>query len=298
MADISDVENALVTLLAGILQMPSGYASGAAGTAATVGAQCKIYRGWPERSVLDADLAAGTTHVSIFPPPGMTRRLPGYLLEWRPGPTPVTPTLAASVTGTVVSFGGTGGAGQVVGIRITGQAGDTTYAYRLLSTDTPASVAAAFAGLITGASAASNVLTIPSFPEGPTTVQTIVVADQPAWMETRRQEQALWICIWSPTPLLRDLFGGAVDGGIANMQDQWGRQTIQFGLPDGSNALIRYSNSRTDDAPQQANLWRRDLRYLLNFPTTLLQMQPTVIFAGATVSVNGETVDVGDLQPT
>jgi len=298
MADISDVENALVALLAGILQMPSGYASGATGTAATVGAQCKIYRGWPERSVLDADLAAGTTHVSIFPPPGMTRRLPGYLLEWRPGPTPVTPTLTASVTGTVVSFGGIGGAGQVVGIRITGQAGDRTYAYRLLSTDTPASAAAAFAGLITGASAASNVLTIPSFPERPTTVRAVVAADQPAWMETRRQEQALWICIWAPTPLLRDLFGGAVDGGIANMQDQWGRQTTQFGLPDGSNALIRYSNSRTDDAPQQANLWRRDLRYLLNFPTTLLQMQPTVVFAGATVSVAGETIDVRDLQPT
>jgi len=74
-----------------------------------------------------------------------------------------------------------------------------------------------------------------------------------------------------------------------------------IGLPDGSDALIHYSSSKTDDAPEQANLWRRDLRYMVNFPTTLLQMQPAVLFAGVnltTTAQNGTTTSSpGWLQP-
>ena len=76
------------------------------------------------------------------------------------------------------------------------------------------------------------------------------------------------------------------------MQDQWGRQTVQFALPDGSDALIHYSSSKTDDAPEQANLWRRDLRYLVSLPAALLQMRPAVLYAGgsaATTAQNGTT---------
>ncbi len=298
MADISDVENTLVSLVAELLGLGSLYAAGSIVSSAAVGASCKVYRGWPERGALDADLANGVTNVSVFPPPAMVRRLPGHLFQWKQSPTVATPSLTVSVSGNVVTFGGTSGANQVVGVCIvTGENTGVPYAYRLLATDTPATVAAALAALVPGASASGAVLTMPSG----NPIQAAVAADQQAWLETRRQEHAVWICIWSPTSLLRDLFAGAIDGGIANMQDQWGRQTVQFALPDGSDALIHYSSSKTDDAPEQANLWRRDLRYLVNFPTTLLQMQPAVLFAGVnltTTAQNGTTTSSpGWLQP-
>jgi hypothetical protein len=99
-------------------------------------------------------------------------------------------------------------------------------------------------------------------------------------METRRQEQQIWVIIWCPNPRVRDQIASAIDAGIANMLDQFGRPTIQFQLSDGSWAIVRYQGSRTDDAPQQANLWRRDLRYRIEYATTLLQQQPEVLFIG------------------
>ena len=133
MADISDVENTLVTLVAGLLGLGTSYAAGSIVSSTAVGASCKVYRGWPERGALDADLANGVTNVSIFPPPAMVRRLPGHLFQWKQSPTVATPTLTVSVSGNVVTFGGTGGANQVAGVCIvTGQNTGVPYAYRLL----------------------------------------------------------------------------------------------------------------------------------------------------------------------
>ena len=301
MADISDVENTLVALVAGLLGLGTSYAAGAIVSSSSVGASCRVYRGWPERGQLDTDLGNNVTHISVFPPPAMVRRLHGYLFQWRQSPTVANPTLTVSVSGNVVTFAGSGGANQVAGVSIgaPGAVLGAAYAYAVLGTDTPTTVATALAALIPGATSAGAVLTLPAG----STVQAKVAAMQQAWLETRRQEHALWICVWSPTSLLRDLFAGAVDAGIANMQDQWGRQTMQFGLPDGSNALIHYSSSKTDDSPEQANLWRRDLRYVLNFPTTLLEMQPEVLFAGGVVTAGAETMGqgartaYGEMQP-
>jgi len=198
-----------------------------------------------------------------------------HLLKWRSGPT-VIPTLTVSVSGNVVTFDGRGGAGQVAGVRFGSATAGNAYSYRLSYFDTPITVAEQLAARIPGASFEANVLTAPT----DYGLEALVVADQPAWLETRRQEQQIWVIGWCPNPAARDTVMGAVDAGFANMLDQYGLPTNQFALPDGSNAILRYMNTSTDDAPQQASLWRRDIRYRVEYPTTLLQQQPGMIFGG------------------
>lgn len=64
MADVTDAGNGLVQAIAGICY-PSG-----TGSASITGAPVIIYQGWPNAAEMRADLAAGKTHVSIFPRPG------------------------------------------------------------------------------------------------------------------------------------------------------------------------------------------------------------------------------------
>jgi len=265
----------MVAIAASSLGLGSSYLGGALGVHAPSGTKCRVFRGWPTAGALNDDLASGVAGVSIFPVPRGTRNMTRHLLKWRSGPT-VTPTLTVSVSGNVVTFDGRGSAGQVAGVRFGPLALGNAHSYRLTYFDTPITVAEQLSARIPGSTFAANVLTLPS----DLFVRATVVADQPAWLETRRQEQQIWVIGWCPNPAARDAVMGAVDAGFSNMLDQFGRPTNQFALPDGSNAILRYMNTSTDDAPQQASLWRRDIRYRVEYPTTLLQQQPGMIFGG------------------
>src|SRR5690242_5324466 len=109
MADLSDVESALVAQIA-VALFPSAYLPGAY-TTSNAGLTCKLYRGWPEQTNLQTDLAAGKAHVSIYSDPCASRITTRYERQWQQTIAGV-PTLTASVSGADVTFGGTGGAGQ------------------------------------------------------------------------------------------------------------------------------------------------------------------------------------------
>jgi hypothetical protein len=83
--------------------------------------------------------------------------------------------------------------------------------------------------------------------------------------------------------MVRDLVASSIDASIANMVDAYGRLTLFLPLADGSGACVKFSGTHTDDVPQQANLWRRDLRYAVEFPTTLIEQHPTVLFPEQTM---------------
>lgn len=271
MADIADVETALAGLCAQALGLGAGYQTQVVATSPVAGVACKVLRGWPTSAQLNADLKAGVSTISVFPLPGMARLTTRYPAEWQSTGT-VAPTLTALASGSAVTFGGAGGAGQVAGVAVGTGAAPIAYAYRLAASDTPSTVAAGFAALIPGASASGAVLTCP----GP--AQALVVADQPALMEVRRQVQGVAVTCWCPTPDARDAVGRAVDGGLAGLMDGNGNPTEFFALADGTAGRLRYVGSVTDDAPAQANLWRRDLRYSVEYPTTLAQAQPEMLF--------------------
>lgn len=292
MADLSDVEEAMVATIAGALGLGNSYLDGALSVYAHAGVKCRVFRGWPESGALDADLAAGIADISVFPVPRGTRNMTRHLFKWRPGP-PVTPTLTAVVSGNTVTFDGICSVGQVTGVAFGPSGGSSqAYSYRLTTSDTPITVASELASRIPGASASWNVLTVPTNYD----LVARVGADQPMWLETRRQEQQIWVIGWCPSPAARDAVMSAIDAGFANMQDQYGRYSNQFAMPDGSNAVFRYVNTSTDDAPQQASLWRRDLRYRIEYPTTVVQMQPVALWIGGYITNGGPPTCWGDVS--
>lgn len=80
MADISDVEAVLVTLIAGACY-PNG-----TGAASIAGVGIQVFRGWPKPNLLTAALAAGTIMVSVYSRPNMSQNVSKVLGQWNVDP--------------------------------------------------------------------------------------------------------------------------------------------------------------------------------------------------------------------
>lgn len=273
MADISDVEATLVALIATILGLGQSYVPGTAAASSVVNAQCRIYRGWALPDSMAADMKAGIANVSVFPVPGTGRKMTRYVPEWKALPQ-VAATLTISKTGQDFIFSGTPGSNQVIGISVGTGVNPQTYAYRMLSTDTPASVASALAALVPGTSSNGNVL----ITNGLVNVSATLSVDQPMIREMRRQSQHVWVICWCQNPQLRDVLASAVDEGLGNLMTDAGTPTDQLPLPDGSSCILHYYSSHTDDQAQKAGIWRRDLRYVVEYPTVQAESWPLLVF--------------------
>jgi hypothetical protein len=272
MADESDVETALVSLAAAALY-PNG-----TGAPSVPGPDCRVYRGWPNASALNADLAAGLINVTIFPVHGITahaRTTTRYAPVW--SVQPVQPTLTVTVSGANVTFGGAADLGQVAGILISGQG----YSYRTQVGDSPALVAANLAESIratTIVTVSGSTLTIPNVG----ILQARVVADATAQQEIRRQELNFRVTCWCPTPATRDVSATAIDISLA--------QVPFISLPDGSLARMTYYGTAVLDQSENALLYRRDLLYRVEYPTMLTASQPAMLFGDLLINAADFTV--------
>ena len=257
MASQSDVEVALVELAAATLY-PGGIAS-----APSIGAESRIYRGWPNAALLETDLAAGIVHVSVFPTPNSTTDTTRYLPCWLPEPT--TPTLTVSSAGNSLTFFGTADLGQLAGILVDGH----SFVHRTILGDTPESVAAVLGEAIAmgrPASVSNSTITVANA----SSLVARTAADASSTMELRRQRQGFRITAWCPSPELRDVACGLLDVGFAG--------TPFLVLSDGSSARLRLSASTSFDDRQDALLYRRDMVYSVEFPTTQVAIQPAMLF--------------------
>jgi len=274
MADESDVETALVGVIGGVL-----YPTGLAGPCAVPGAACRIYRGWPVTAALDADLAAGTTNISVTATQGHSRNTSRWPDLWVPQ-TQTSPSLTATVGGNSVTFAGTGGAGQIAAV-----IADAAWAsWRLQSSDTPATVASALATALSSvrtASATGAVLTVP----GAVRLIARVEADQPTLHLSRRQRQAFRVTAWCPDPATRDAVGSVVDSAMSG---------IDFiGLADGTSGRLRYLSTAVSDRWEDATLYRRELVYTVDYPTTIAANLPRMA-----VGAFNATLDTGGIVET
>lgn len=256
MADQSDVENALVTLAAAALY-PTGPAA-----PSVPGPDCLIYPGWPNSAALNDDLAAGRVNVTVFPMPEIGKNTTRYRQQWV-GP-PTQPTLTTMVTDNEVTIGGTASPGQVVGILV----GDTSFAYRVQTGDTPELVAACLA-MSLQANWIVNVSGATIGIMGARCIRARVVADVTVMQELRRQEQGFRITCWCPTPITRDAAASAIDVSLA------GNSFIS--LADGSQGRLRYRGSLVFDQSQDALLYRRDIIYDVEYPTIVTDLQPAML---------------------
>lgn len=274
MADVAEIETALVNLIAAALY-PTGTANSSA-----IAAPASIYRGWPSAADLDADIKAGRVNVTVFADPGMTRNTSRYWPETEQVAT-VAPTITATDSGAVVTLGGTVTAGNVVGVQFGGGVLATAYAYAALAGDTLTTVAAALAAKIPGATSTGPVLTMPSALDA----AAVVMVPQPSATEVRRQDQGFRVSIWCSTPTQRDTVAGLIDNAFASLRDANGNFTRFLPIKQGEVAWIRYLRSYTVDTPTRSALWRRDLLYQIEYGTTLLELDPVMLFGAGTLGI-------------
>lgn len=274
MADISDVENAIVSMLAQALY-PNGTAQPSAANVPV-----KVYPGWPTASMLDADLLAlsngtgGKLHVSVFPA-GQERNVTRYVPKAITIST-VQPTLALSIAGGgvlnqfVLNYGTLDGPILMVGGVMPSPfsphnmaviIGGVPFIYPVQPADTLASIATGLASLISATypgavSSGNGVLLPPNVVPSAVRVGTTSVVGT----EWERQQQRMQITVWSNTPQSRTAVSVVIKSELAKI--------AFLMMPDGFGARIKSVGGLTSDALQKANLYRRDFFYEVEYATT------------------------------
>ena len=274
LADISDVEEALCGQI-----FSAAYPLGLQNDSATT-MPIKIYRGWPANKTLNADLLAGTQTITVFSQPNSTQNTSRYARIWRTvAESP--PRLTVAVKGNMATLSGDGGGGQTVGLIV----GGVGYAYSLNEDDTLQSAAMALATMIPGASARGVIITT----LGLEPLQARVVGSGTAEMETRRQQQGLLVSVWCPTPAGRDDLAAAIDNWLSDLD--W------LPLPDGTVGRLLYHGTVETDASENASLYRRNLIYTVEYPTTIRMTSAQMLFGVGTLSGTGPEVGFSCLMP-
>ena len=263
MADLSDVEAALVSAVTGVIY-PNGV-----GEASVTGAPVRIYRGWPLLGALGNDLAAGVANISVFSAPHATRNT----TRWAPvaNTTAGVATLMVAVSGISATFSGSGGTGQVAGLLVANQ----PFIYRGRAGDTPALVAAMMAEAVRAQRAcwlSGSTVSVP----GASSIVARVVADGSLLTEWARQKQGFRISSWCPNPMTRDRICGLIGNALA-MQSF-------LTLADGTGGRMRYRSTTSFDDDQDAQQYRRDLVYDVEYATTFEQSAPSMLFGDLTFS--------------
>jgi hypothetical protein len=289
MTDLAGVEHAMVQTVAAALFPGTTYLDGTFAASSVAGCSLAIYRGYPTAANIDADMLAGRAHVGVFPEQGMTRLVSRYAPQWVQA-SAVAPALVATVSGRAVTLSRTAAAGQVVGVQFGYGAAPQAYAYRLVSTDTLATAASGLAAAIPGAASSGAVVTLPT---SAVNAAAMVVSDQTASIELRRQQQGFRISCFCPSPLARDAVAGAVDAAFALLLDDAGHPTQFITTADGTKARVQYRATYVNDAAGKERVWRRDLCYTVEYPTILSQLQPSVMFANADILAGGGLLRVG-----
>ena len=97
------------------------------------------------------------------------------------------------------------------------------------------------------------------------------------------------ISVWCSTPVGRDLLASSIDNSLSGID--W------FDLSDGTVARLQYRETYETDLSENANLYRRNLDYLVEYPTTLVMTGPQMLFGVGTLSGSGPEVGFGCIVP-
>lgn len=223
-----------------------------------------ISRGWPDSAALDKLIRAGRVRVTVYPVPGAVRNTTRYPDEERVTAEPAA-TLTVSRAGDTATFAGDATPAHLAGLH-SAHGADTL---RCNPGETPATLAARFAALIPGASAAGPAVTVPGL------IAARVQCDATAARELRRTERQFAVIVWAPTPALRDTVAAALD--VVLSDTPW----------LANSARMRFSGDRTTDEGQNAGVYRRDLIYSVEYPTTAERSAPRVVFPTETIRAGG-----------
>ena len=257
MADLSDVENALVDAITTVLY-PNGN-----GGPSIAGMLCRVYRGWPSPAALNADLSGGVVNVTVAPAPVAGELpVPYFDVEYTVSP---ASTLFAALSGQSVTMSGTPARGQMVGIL----ADNIPYVYEVGEKDTPESIAASLGVTIRAqrdVSISYATLTIP----GTRSLSARVVTNGFTTRALRRQRKEIRISCWCPEALTRDLIAKSIDIGLTG--------STFLALADTTKVRVQYLSTETFDQSRGALLYRRDLSYHCEYTAIIRRIAPVMLF--------------------
>lgn len=275
MADLLDVQNALAALC-GTALYPNG-----TGQPSTAGIDCLIYPGWPEQSRLAKDLGAATpkAHVTIYAPPGMERATTRYARDWQ-DVTLAAPTITATVSGRVVTIGGSVTPGHYVTMLVDGMA----YSYAARYGDTLTAVAAALASLAAGigATAAGTGVTLPAKYQG--LIVARAAAPGTIARELARTQRGFMVTIWAPSPQTRSAIGLVITSALTANDD--------LDMPDGTAAHTVYRGTNESDGKENAMAYRRDINLWAEY--AIIETAPGYPITAVPVTVQGQN-GLGDI---
>lgn len=268
MADILDVLNAL-TALAQEAVYPDGLDQPSVG-----GIPVRIYPGWPNPATLDADLGATANpkyaHVNIYSS-NIARVTTRFDAQWQTVSVS-DPTISMTLSGDTVIINGSPSTPQAAMIIVNG----IGYSYGLLPGDTLNSIATSLAALIPSATSMGNVITIGN---NPRSIIPRVITSGISARELAREKRLVIVFVWAPTPLIRSQIAYAIQVLFA--------ATYRVPLPDGYYGQLTYSGSNERDDLEKPLVFRRDVHFIFEFPTTQLQ---------TTATIGQNTVNVTDYQ--
>ncbi len=270
MADVSDVQDALVTFIASVLY-PNG-----TGQASITGLPTLVYGGWPQGSQLDSDLAGftngqgGRIHVTVFPT-ATEKNTTRYVPDYSPV-TIVASTITLTKTGQTVTLSGTITTPQNLALIIN----NLPYVYAVQAGDTLTTAAAGLAALVSGASSAGAVITIPV--SGSITAVRSGGSGTAIRM-TRTMQRTFQITIWADTPANRTATAKAIDTALSGIE--W------LTFPDGTGGRLLYGSTHVDDMVQKSNLYRRDLMYSVEYSTVQSVSATQVVITEQKDSIKG-----------
>ena len=307
MADISDVESSILSLLAQL-----AYPLGTNNASAVLDSggnphPVQLYRGWPVPDQLDKDMASGTVDVSVFPS-RVEQNVTRYGLDYDILPLPApTLTVVAGLTNTgniLLESGGRfiaeDGSGfidleNVPSLTLSGTVSVPQniaaivngfgYSYAVQETDTLTSIATALAALInanTPATSSGPVILIPTAHSLVGRVGVVGTAIQ----EVSRQKRNVVISLWCPSPDLRD--------NAARLFDPVLKSTNFLTMPDGTKCRLIYVSSPVIDTIQKEACYRRDLIYSCEYGTTNSIEAPTVTIGE--INISGGLVPMGVVE--
>lgn len=283
MADLEDVMAVLAAKCA-VTMYPKGIAAGP-----IVGNLIRTVQGWPDATALDKDLAAGNVQVSIYPL-AMERNTTRFQRAWETVGLQAT-TLTLSVAGDTVTVGGAMPvpfSPHNLAVLVNG----TGYTYSVQASDTLTSIATALAMAIGAGyphtTSAGPVITVAGAESYAEPLVARVGGIGMSVREVRRQKRLFQITIWAPSPAARRPVSEALD--VALQKDAF------LTMPDGTAAHIIYSDSPMTDMMSKSRLYRRDLRYFVEYATTEQEDNAVVVLGRVALQdpVTGADLSITD----
>lgn len=268
MADLSDVQSVLVGLIAGWL-----YPVTSSGNS-VLGYPVRIGQGWPTAASLDPDLYDGVANISVYASP-MERKTTRYMQGWQIQKSNA-PTLALNAVGQVVTVSGTNPAPysqQNCAVFVNGE----PYTYPVQANDTLNTIASALAAVIAigvpGTVSAGQTIVLPS---GALLGALRVGGTGTAVKVIKNQCRMFQVIVWASTPAQRSAIVNLIDPLLGDMP--------RIAMPDGLYAHMSYHDSPQIDLGEKARLFRRDIRYMIDFSTTKTQGVAQVIVGRTVIS--------------